>query len=216
MTPRLKQLVHALYHPKEQRRVFALSRAEAEALPFFERVAVISITKPGRPHARLSDFTHVLRLSFADVDHLSPDLSARGQKRIADAFTAEQALQVLKFIETLPLEVRDLVSHCEGGYSRSCAIAKFLHENHGYEAEVHRLEHANRSIVELLRRAARKSSALSDDDLNVPAKVRAPGNPAALRSLTSEQQAAIAKARPRTRGKAFSSLPGLNPEDSMK
>lgn len=177
MTPRLKQIVHELYRPKEQRRVFALSRAEAEALPLFESVAVISITKPGGPHARLSDFTHVLRLSFADVDHLSPDISVRGQKRIADAFTAEQALQVLKFIETLPLQVRDLIAHCEGGYSRSCAVAKFLHEDRGYEAEAHRLEHANRSVIELLRRAARTKGVLSDDDLNVLAKVRADGNP---------------------------------------
>lgn len=155
MTPRLKQLVYELYRPKEQRRVFALSRAEAEALPQFESVAVISITKPGKAHARLSDFTHVLRLSFADIDHLSPNISARGRKKVAEAFTADQAQQVVEFIEALPPEIRDLVAHCEGGYSRSCAVAKFLHENYGYEAEARRLEYANRSVVEILRRAAR-------------------------------------------------------------
>lgn len=54
---------------------------------------------------------------------------------------------------------------------------------------------------------------LSDDYLNVFAKVsEQPASLAALTPLTSEHQAAIAKTRPRTRGKAFSSLPGFDLE----
>lgn len=156
MSPRLKQVISALYRPQAHRRVFALSRVEAESLPTVSGVAVISVTAPRMELAKLGEFQNVLRLSFADVDHLSPDISPRAKAKLEDAFTLEQARQVIAFVEALGPDVRDLVVHCEGGYSRSCAIAKFLHERYAYVAEVDRLLDANQSVVTLLRRAARR------------------------------------------------------------
>ena len=158
MSPRLKHVISALYRPQARRRVFALSRAEAESLPPLPSVAVISVTAPGRSLAELAGFENVLRLSFADVDHLSPDLSARAKAKVAEAFTLEQARQVIAFVGSLESDVHDLVIHCEGGFSRSCAIARFLHEQFGFEAEVDRLHDANQSVLEVLHRAARGGS----------------------------------------------------------
>jgi predicted protein tyrosine phosphatase len=106
--------------------------------------------------AKLGEFQNVLRLSFADVDHLSPDISPRAKTKVADAFTLVQARQVIAFVESLSADVHDIVVHCEGGFSRSCAIAKFLQEQYSYESEAGRLHEANQSVVTLLRRAARR------------------------------------------------------------
>lgn len=156
MSPRLKQVITALYRPKAHRRVFALSRAEADSLPPVSGVAIISVTAPRMGLAELGDFQNVLRLSFADVDHLSPDISPRAKAKLADAFTLVQARQVIAFVEALTPDVRDLVVHCEGGFSRSCAIAKFLHEQYAYVAEEGMLRDANQSVVTLLGRAAQR------------------------------------------------------------
>jgi predicted protein tyrosine phosphatase len=105
---------------------------------------------------KLGEFQNVLRLSFADVDHLSPDISPRARAKVADAFTLEQARQVIEFVEALAPDVRDLVVHCEGGFSRSCAIAKFVHEEYAYVAEEGKLRDANQSVVTILRQAAKR------------------------------------------------------------
>ncbi|MGC8000895.1 hypothetical protein, partial [Salmonella enterica] len=83
---------------------------------------------PERPPAAIGDFAHVLRLSFADVDFLNPDLSERARGKLAHAFTEEQAEAIRSFVEALPDEICSLVIHCEGGYSRSCAVAVALHQ----------------------------------------------------------------------------------------
>ncbi|WP_371736889.1 hypothetical protein [Rhodoferax sp. U11-2br] len=117
-------------------------------------VAIISITAPERPLAKIEGFEHLLRLSFADVDHLNGDLSTRGREKLKEAFTMQQAVAVLKFVETLPPRIRTIVAHCEGGYSRSGAVAYALHELHGYSAEPERLKDANPSVINMLRKAA--------------------------------------------------------------
>lgn len=154
MTPRLRTVIDALYRPIPGRRVFALSRVEAEKLPRLSTVAVISITAPERPLACLDGFTNLLRLSFADVDHLAPDLSARAREKIPKAFTADQAKNVLSFVEGLPPDILSIVVHCEGGQSRSCAVAAVLHELYGYPVEPERLLRANPSVIAMLRNAA--------------------------------------------------------------
>jgi predicted protein tyrosine phosphatase len=47
---------------------------------------------------------------------------------LSDAFTPEQAQTVRSFVETLPDEIATIVVHCEGGFSRSCAIALALQQ----------------------------------------------------------------------------------------
>lgn len=153
MTPRLKTVIAELYRPGQRRKVFALSRSEAESLPTLPTMAIISITAPERPPARLEGFEHLLRLSFADVDHLSPTLSDRGREKLPKAFTVEQAAEVLSFVNALPLSISFIVVHCEGGYSRSCAVAYVLNELYGYAVEFEYLKDANPSVIKMLRKA---------------------------------------------------------------
>lgn len=155
VTPRLRALIGELYHPGAKRRLFALSRAEAESLPCLPTLAIISVTAPERPLAELPAIEYVLRVQFADVDWLSPDLSARASAKLADRFTPIQATQILRFVEGLPPEILSIVVHCEGGYSRSCAIALALHQRYGYLVEIDRLTAANQSVLRTLIQAVK-------------------------------------------------------------
>lgn len=152
VTQRLQDILGKLYRPPVdgRRQVFALSRADAERLPELASIAVISVTAPERSPANIPGFSHVLRLSFADVDFLNPDLSARAKEKLPHAFTAAHGSAIRTFVETLPAEIASVVVHCEGGYSRSCAIAIALHRLYGYHAELPHLSQANPSIVRVL------------------------------------------------------------------
>ena len=85
-------------------------------------------------------------MSFADVDFMNPELSARAKQKLADAFRPEQAKEIREFVEALPGEVVTVV-HCEGGYSRSCAIALGLQRLYGYETDAKLLVQANPSVL---------------------------------------------------------------------
>lgn len=152
MSQRLREVITSLYRPRAggERQVFALSRADAEKLPRLPSIAVISITAPERTQASLDGFTQLLRLSFADVDFLAPDLSERAKARRGSAFTSEHAATIRSFVESLPDEILSVVVHCEGGYSRSCAVALSLHRIYGYHVELQQLAHANPSIVRVM------------------------------------------------------------------
>lgn len=154
MSPRLKFIISKLYRPHlaEGRQVFAVSRAEAEQLPRLPMVAVISIIALGRPIASLDGVEHLLRLQFEDVDFLNPDLSRRAKEKLSGAFTTQQADQIRDFVEGIPESIHSIVIHCEGGFSRSCAVALSLHQLYGYQVELERLKHANPSVVQVLTR----------------------------------------------------------------
>ncbi|CAG2304673.1 hypothetical protein [Burkholderia sola] len=157
MAQRLQDIVGKLYRPPSNgtRQVFALSRLDAEKLPQLSSIAVISITAPERPPANIGNFAHVLRLSFADVDFLNPELSHRARSRLVDAFTEAQAQEIRSFIEALPGEIASVVVHCEGGYSRSCGVAVALHQLYGYTVEPQHLTNANLSIARTILGADR-------------------------------------------------------------
>lgn len=159
MNKHLSEVITVLYRAPTNgvRRVFALSREEAERLPSLPTFAIISITAPERPPASLNAPTHVLRLSFADVDFQSADLSQRARAKLPHAFTAEQANEVRQFVELLPCEVNAVVVHCEGGFSRSCAIALALHRLYGYQVDMERLLQANPSVLRLMMDQAQAS-----------------------------------------------------------
>ncbi|MBW9105808.1 hypothetical protein [Paraburkholderia phenoliruptrix] len=154
MTQRLQDIVSQLYRSPvdHARQVFAVSRSEAEKLPRLPSVAIISITAPERSTANLDGFNHVLRLSFADVDFLKPDLSRKATKKLTQAFTREHAEMTRSFVASLPEEITAIVVHCEGGYSRSCAIALGLHQLYGYNVQMEHLAHANSSILRVMTR----------------------------------------------------------------
>lgn len=151
MTQRLRDIVDRLYRPPDgPRQVFALSRTDAEKLPRLPSIAVISITAPERLPADLGGFDHVLRLSFADVDFLSPSLASKARAKLVDAFTVKHARAIRSFVEALPEEIVSIVAHCEGGYSRSCAVALGLHRLYNYQAAVEHLSQANPSVIRLM------------------------------------------------------------------
>ncbi|WP_432258041.1 hypothetical protein [Cupriavidus sp. TMH.W2] len=151
MPRRLQEIVSKLYRPPVGvRQVFALSRDDAERLPRLASIAVISITAPERPAAQLDGINHVLRLSFADVDFLRPKLSAKAKAKLDSAFTVEQAQAVRQFVDCLPADIASVVVHCEGGFSRSCAIALGLHHLYGYQVETEQLTQANPSVLRVL------------------------------------------------------------------
>ncbi|GAB7542776.1 hypothetical protein CS8_024450 [Cupriavidus sp. 8B] len=76
----------------------------------------------------------------------APPSPPKGQASLNHAFTAEQARAIRSFTEALPPDVTSLFIHCEGGYSRSRAIALALHQLHGYRTELERLGQANPSV----------------------------------------------------------------------
>lgn len=153
MKNRLKDVIGSLYKPSAgARQAFALPRTDAEQLPRLQSVAVISITAPERPPAAVDGFEHLLRLSFADVDFLNPELSARAKEKIPAAFTQAHAQQIRSFIEQRPPTSSSVVVHCEGGFSRSCAVVLGLHKLYGYQVDMSELEQANPSIVQVLLR----------------------------------------------------------------
>ncbi|MGS1021359.1 hypothetical protein [Burkholderia glumae] len=161
MTERLRDVLGKLHKRPANgtRQVFALSRRDAEKLPRIPSIAIISVTAPERPLASLDGFAYLLRLSFADVDFLSPNLSKKSQGKLVHAFTAEHAQAIHSFIEALPTQVVSVVVHCEGGYSRSCAIALALHRLYGYQAEIEHLSQANPSIVRMMQGNGKRSIA---------------------------------------------------------
>lgn len=152
MPLRAQQIIWKLYSPPRSgvRQVFALSRSEAETLPRLNTLAVISITAPDRPLANLDGFERVLRLSFADVDFSRDDVSKKAQAQRAYAFNAEHALAIFSFVDSLPTGVASIVVHCEGGYSRSCAVVLALHRLYGYQVDMEHLIQANPSILKLI------------------------------------------------------------------
>jgi predicted protein tyrosine phosphatase len=152
MPQRLQDILSQLYRPPIDgtRQVFTLSRSDAERLPQLPLIAVISITSPGCSPANISDFTHVLRLSFADVDFLNPGLSEKARSKLPHVFTEQHSDAIRSFVEALPEEICSLVIHCEGGYSRSCAVAIALHQLYGYKVELQYLSEANSSIVRVM------------------------------------------------------------------
>jgi len=105
-------------------KVFFTSRKLAESLAGNPYMAVISITDPTTPEARLDPlFRHVLRLSFFDAvpaDEYQPALPGLFDRAMAqriDAFVGE--------IQAAPFQMSVMV-HCEYGVSRSAAVALFV------------------------------------------------------------------------------------------
>ena len=151
MSQSLKQVIDVMYKPTlGQRRAIAVSRRLAEKLPPLPSVAMISITTPGRANAEVDGFNQLLRLSFSDVDHLNSEISTRAKKRIKNGFTKVQAEEVHAFVRNLPAEIRTLIVHCEGGYSRSCGVVMSLHTIYGFTVDASSLAQANESVMKIM------------------------------------------------------------------
>lgn len=104
--------------------VFFTSRKLAESLEGNPYMAVISITDPTTPEAKLDPlFRHVLRLSFFDAipaDEFQPPLPG-----LFDRNMARQIDDFVREIDAAPFAM-SLMVHCEYGVSRSAAVALFV------------------------------------------------------------------------------------------
>lgn len=105
--------------------VLFASRELAESLAGNPYMAVISITDPGTPEARLDPlFHHLLRLAFYDAQPADEFLPAP-MPGLFDHRMARQISQFIAELHTAPFEISVMV-HCEFGVSRSAAVALFV------------------------------------------------------------------------------------------
>ena len=105
-----------------------LSRQSAEFLlasrPDSQHI-VISISTPGCPPAHLTStntILGVLRLWFADLDHLPDELSELKTR----LFQPEDARAILRIVQDHVDEVEEVIIHCDAGMSRSPGVAAAL------------------------------------------------------------------------------------------
>jgi predicted protein tyrosine phosphatase len=130
--------------------VLFASRELAESLAGNPYMAVISITDPGSPAARLDPlFRHVLRLSFFDAVPADEYLPAP----MPGMFDHHMAAQISEFVHTLhvaPFEISTMV-HCEFGVSRSAAVALFVAALTGAPLAAREFTHdANQWVIDRL------------------------------------------------------------------
>jgi len=112
------------------KQVLFASRELAESLAGNPYMAIISITDPGTPDARLDPlFQHVLRLSFYDAVPADEYLPSP----FPGMFDYPMARRISAFVRELhqaPFEISMMV-HCEYGVSRSAAVALFVEASTG-------------------------------------------------------------------------------------
>ena len=129
--------------------VLYASRELAESLAGNPYMAVISITDPGTPEAKLDPlFHHVLRLSFFDAQPADEYLPAP-----PGLFDQQMARQISEFVHNLqqaPFEISVMV-HCEFGVSRSAAVALFVEAYSGAPLAAREFTYeANQWVIERL------------------------------------------------------------------
>ena len=127
------------------------SRKLAETLEGNPYMAVISITDPSTPPARLDPlFRHVLRLSFFDAvpaDEFQPPLPG-----LFDMPMARAVSQFVGDLHAAPFTMSAMV-HCEYGVSRSAAVALFVEAMTGAPLAAREYTHAaNQWVIDQLLR----------------------------------------------------------------
>ncbi len=125
------------------------SRKLAEQLRGSPYMAVISITDPTTPEAKLDPlFRHVLRLSFFDAvpaDEFMPACPG-----LFDHLMAGQICTFLEELHAAPFEI-SLMVHCEYGISRSAAVALFAEALTGAPLEAREFTYeANQWVIDQL------------------------------------------------------------------
>jgi predicted protein tyrosine phosphatase len=122
----------AAYPPKAAMRFFVYSRQAIEAIrPHVESHVIISITTPEDPDPVKLPVTTatagVLHLSFDDLDENYLSLPPEHPRLVRPVvmFSPEHARRILDFIRQHG-QVEHLIVHCDGGMSRSPAVAAAL------------------------------------------------------------------------------------------
>jgi predicted protein tyrosine phosphatase len=132
------------------KQVLYASRELAESLAGNPYMAVISITDPGTPEAKLDPlFRHVLRLSFFDAQPADAYLPAP-MPGLFDHLMARQISDFVRDLQDAPFEISVMV-HCEFGVSRSAAVALFVEAYSGAPLAAREFTYeANQWVIERL------------------------------------------------------------------
>lgn len=117
-------------------RTFFVSRTTAENTPGWNNWAVVSISDPETylpPVKLMQGWYAVHRVSFHD---LADTTENRANYQIFDSCRADE---IVSFVHAVAPHVEGIMVHCQGGVSRSAAIAKWIAEaynlpfNHSYQ-----------------------------------------------------------------------------------
>lgn len=154
-------------------RIFVLNRAAATTLiPQFPH-AMISISTPdmggnakmsatdrlmrGQGPANLPETENrkkLHRVSFHDAD-LDRDATKRKTSLFKTYFTFDMARRIWEFVDTIPSAGEDLIVHCDGGLSRSPAIAAAIGKTLGGDDEyIFDRYNPNRFVYGMMMRTA--------------------------------------------------------------
>jgi predicted protein tyrosine phosphatase len=106
-------------------RVLFVIQRQAENMRPPKVTALISITDAnGRPAVFQKNWSHLLRVSFDDVD----PLTFPGQDKHLQEITAAQVADIREFVASHYNECRRIVVHCKHGISRSSAVPRAIAE----------------------------------------------------------------------------------------
>ena len=108
-----------------RKRILFVSQRQAEQMRPPDAALMISITDPARAEANIgAGWKAVLRISFDDVD----EITFPGQDVHLKKISADQAADIVDFIERNDCGCKRIVIHCRHGISRSAAVAKAVAE----------------------------------------------------------------------------------------
>lgn len=93
----------------------------AERISPNSNTALISIISPGSSRSFKQQWKNFLPLEFNDAIY-------SGNKN--KIFTKKDAAKIKDFVKELPKTIDTIIVHCEGGISRSAAVAKYLSEKY--------------------------------------------------------------------------------------
>ncbi|MCG7884381.1 MAG: hypothetical protein AB2669_17665 [Candidatus Thiodiazotropha endolucinida] len=117
--------------------VLFLNRRTAEELPPIDHAAMISITDSSEDDANISeDWYRLYRFHFIDGAYNEDTLRFVGTNYkyiYSSYFDRELAFKLRNTIQQIISDgIQTIVIHCHAGRSRSAAVAKFIHDQHGY------------------------------------------------------------------------------------
>lgn len=127
--------------------VVFVNRKTAETRPGDPWWALISISQPGDPAQLIDGWHAVHRVDFHDAD---PDrTTTRKRKEVRVVMDAKQAKEINKFVKDVAPNVRGILVHCQGGISRSAAVAKWIAELYSLQFD-HSYALHNKHVYRLL------------------------------------------------------------------
>jgi protein-tyrosine phosphatase len=134
---------------------FSLLAAEQHLLEHQEDIAVISIISPKTKNpikeqfGRLENFIEFVFYDLSLKEY--PEVEKEGYK----CFDLEMAKNLVEFVELVKdkVNVNEIVVHCEGGFSRSAAVVKFISDFYFPDIPVKTYVVYNYWVYELLKEA---------------------------------------------------------------